>query len=85
MLGSGDESRAIGAMEIILNDQTPHPIYSYMVKKEWEKYVSYRIADDSAGVEALKLLSRYGRSLKAKMPDVSISGLIHWVDLISLK
>jgi D-alanine-D-alanine ligase len=53
MLGSGDESRAIGAMEIILNDQTPHPIYSYMVKKDWEKYVSYRIADDPAAAESV--------------------------------
>ena len=66
MLGSGDESRAIGAMEIILNDQTPHPIYSYMVKKDWEKYVSYRIADDQAAMECVEAAVRVWKIIKGK-------------------
>jgi D-alanine-D-alanine ligase len=66
MLGTGDDSRAIGAMEIILNDQTPHPIYSYMVKKDWEKYVSYKIADDAAATESVEAAVRVWKIIKGK-------------------
>ena len=66
VLSSGDESRAIGAMEIILNEKTPHPIYSYSVKKDWEKYVSYRIADDPVAIECVEQAVRIWKIIKGK-------------------
>lgn len=66
MIGSGDETIAIGAMEIILNDKTPHPFYSYAVKKDWEKYVSYRIADDLAALECIETAIKVWKIIKGK-------------------
>jgi len=66
ILGSGDDTQAIGAMEILLNDKTPHPIYSYTVKKDWEKYVSYRIADDSTAMECVETAIKVWKTIKGK-------------------
>jgi D-alanine-D-alanine ligase len=66
VLGSGNDTRPIGAMEIILNEQTPHPIYSYTVKKDWEKYVSYRIADDAAARECVEAAVKVWKIIKGK-------------------
>jgi D-alanine-D-alanine ligase len=66
VLGSGNDTRAIGAMEIILNDKTPHPIYSYSVKKDWEKYVSYKIADDPAAQECIEAAIKTWKIIKGK-------------------
>lgn len=66
VLGSGDETCAIGAMEIVLNDKTPHPVYSYTVKKDWEKYVSYRIADDSTSQECIEMAIKVWKIIKGK-------------------
>jgi D-alanine-D-alanine ligase len=66
VLGSGNDTRPIGAMEIILNEQTPHPIYSYTVKKDWEKYVSYRIADDVAARECIDTAVKVWKIIKGK-------------------
>jgi D-alanine-D-alanine ligase len=66
ILGSGNETRAIGAMEIILNEKTPHPIYSYTVKKDWDKYVSYRIADDLVALECVDTAIKVWKIIKGK-------------------
>jgi D-alanine-D-alanine ligase len=66
ILGNGEETRSIGAMEIILNEKTPHPIYSYTVKKDWEKYVSYRIADDLTAQECIDTAIRVWKIIKGK-------------------
>ncbi len=66
ILGTGNETRAIGAMEIILNDETPHPIYSYTVKKDWEKYVSYKIPDDSVARECIQTAITVWKIIKGK-------------------
>jgi D-alanine-D-alanine ligase len=66
VLGSGNDTHPIGAMEIILNEQTPHPIYSYTVKKDWEKYVSYRIADDVAARECIDAAVKVWKIIKGK-------------------
>ncbi len=66
VLGTGENTRAIGAMEIILNGEAPHPVYSYSVKKDWEKYVSYRIADDPAAMECVEAAVKIWKILKGK-------------------
>lgn len=66
VLGSGDDSRAIGAMEIILNSHAPHPIYSYTVKKDWEKYVSYQIVEDPVALECMQMSIKIWKLIKGK-------------------
>lgn len=66
VLGSGKDTHAIGAMEIILNEQTPHPIYSYSVKKDWEKYVTYELADDLSARECIDVAIKAWKIIKGK-------------------
>lgn len=66
VLGNGEDSRAIGAMEIILNQNSPHPIYSYTIKKDWEKYVSYKIAQDAVARECCQLAVKIWKRIKGK-------------------
>ena len=64
--GSGNHTKALGTMEILLNDQAPHPIYSYSVKKDWEKYASYRIATDPVAVQCAELAVEIWKLIKGK-------------------
>ena len=66
VLGDGEDTRAIGAMEIILNKDTPHPIYSYTVKKDWEKYVSYKISEDPIARECCLAAVKSWKRIKGK-------------------
>jgi len=66
ILGSGDETRAMGAMEIVLNEKAPHPIYSYSVKKDWKKYVSYRISDDLIARKCMDAAIKAWKIIKGK-------------------
>jgi D-alanine-D-alanine ligase len=66
VLGNGEDCRAIGAMEIFLNQDAPHSIYSYTVKKDWEKYVSYRIAEDAAAQECCETAVKIWKIIKGK-------------------
>ena len=64
--GSGNDTKALGTMEIILNEQAPHPIYSYSVKKDWEKYASYRIANDPVAIKCAELAVEIWKHIKGK-------------------
>lgn len=66
VIGSGENTRALGTMEIMLNEHTPHPIYSYSVKKDWEKYASYKIADDAVALECAELAVKIWKHIKGK-------------------
>lgn len=49
VLGTGDDARVIGAMEVILRDNAPGNAYSYENKERYEEQVEYRlIAGDLA-------------------------------------
>ena len=72
--GSGHDTKALGTMEIILNDRAPHPIYSYSVKKDWEKYASYQIANDPVAIKCAELAVEIWKLIKGK--DAGLS-LIH--------
>jgi len=64
--GSGDETKAIGTMEILLNEHAPHPIYSSSVKKDWEKYASYKIVNDPVAMECAEIAVEVWKRIKGK-------------------
>ncbi len=64
--GSGDDTKALGTMEILLNESAPHPIYSYSVKKDWEKYASYRIANDPVALKCAEIAIDVWKLIKGK-------------------
>jgi D-alanine--D-alanine ligase (EC 6.3.2.4) len=58
IIGTGEKARIIGAIEVLINDKSDSPIYSYDNKEHFEKRVTYRKADDEilreCGTLALK-------------------------------
>jgi D-alanine-D-alanine ligase len=66
IIGSGDDSKAIGTLEILLNENTPHPFYSYSVKKDWEKYASYKTAVDPVGLKCAEIAVEVWKLIKGK-------------------
>ncbi len=49
ILGTGDQSRSIGVIEVKLNNQAEPDVYSYHNKEKYEKLVDYRlVTDDTA-------------------------------------
>lgn len=64
--GSGNDAQSLGVLEIILNEHAPHPMYSYTVKKDWEKYAGYRIADDPAAIKCAKIAVDIWKIIKGK-------------------
>lgn len=66
IIGSGDDTKALGTMEILLNESAPHPIYSYSVKKDWEKYASYRIANDPVALKCAEIAIEVWKLIKGK-------------------
>jgi len=64
--GSGDETKSVGTMEILFNEHAPHPIYSCTVKKDWEKYASYKIATDQVANECASLAIAVWKLIKGK-------------------
>ncbi len=66
MLGSGKSARTLGVMEIVFNNNCQHRIYSYSVKKEYEKYVSYQLADDTSSRECADMAKKIWELLDGK-------------------
>lgn len=66
VIGRGNDTKALGTMEIILNEHAPHPIYSYSVKKDWEKYASYKIANDQVALECAEIAVDIWKKIKGK-------------------
>jgi D-alanine-D-alanine ligase len=64
--GSGEDTKAIGTMEILLNENAPHPIYSSSVKKDWEKYASYKIVNDPVALECAEIAVEVWKRIKGK-------------------
>ncbi len=64
--GSGDDAKALGTLEIVLNEHAPHPIYSYSVKKDWEKYASYKIAVDPVALKCAEMAVEVWKLIKGK-------------------
>ncbi|MCX6238661.1 MAG: D-alanine--D-alanine ligase [Bacteroidia bacterium] len=64
--GSSEDTKAIGTMEILLNEHAPHPFYSCSVKKDWEKYASYKIADDTVALKCAEIAVDIWKRIKGK-------------------
>ncbi|MEI6678253.1 MAG: hypothetical protein WCL21_06580 [Mariniphaga sp.] len=64
--GSGNDTKSLGVLEIILNEHAAHPIYSYTVKKDWEKYAGYRIADDPVALKSAEIAVDIWKIIKGK-------------------
>lgn len=63
VLGTGKEARAIGVMEVILNDQAEPEVYSYANKEHWEGLVEYRLATDEMAQKAQEVALAAWRGL----------------------
>lgn len=66
IVGSDNDAKAIGTLEIILNEEAPHSIYSYSVKKDWERYVSYSIASDAVALKCAEIAVDVWKIIKGK-------------------
>lgn len=45
IIGTGDDASALGTIEILYNEKVGTKIYSYDIKNEYEKFVTYEIPD----------------------------------------
>ena len=66
ILGSGGAGRVLGVMEVVFNKNCSHKIYSYSVKKEYEKYVSYQIANDAPAMECAAMAKKIWKLIDGK-------------------
>lgn len=66
IVGTGEDAKSLGTMEIILNENAPHPIYSYTIKKEWKKYARYALASDPVAIECGKIALEVWKIIKGK-------------------
>jgi D-alanine-D-alanine ligase len=64
--GSGPYTKAIGTLEVLLNEHAPHPIYSFSVKKDWEKYASYKLAYDPVALKCAEIAVQAWKIIKGK-------------------
>lgn len=55
LLGSGSSARAVAAMEIHLGEKAEPGLYSLSNKENYEDRVTYTIADDAMGREAMRV------------------------------
>ena len=58
LIGDGEATEALGALEVVLLDQRDDGIYTYGSKEECEVLVEYRAATDTLALEAQRLARR---------------------------
>ena len=63
MVGTGAEARALGVMEIMLNEYAEPHAYTYENKEDYEKRVQYRLIDDALAVQAREIALAAWRGL----------------------
>ncbi len=63
MLGSGARARAVGVMEVVLQDGAEPEMYSFLNKKDWVTRVCYRLEEGDVAAEARNLALRVWRGL----------------------
>lgn len=63
IVGTGDQAKAVGTMEIMLNKKAEKDVYSYNNKENWESFVKYKAASghekeacESLALNAYRLL-----------------------------
>ena len=55
IVGTGNRATALGTIEIIYNEHVDTKIYSYDIKNEYEKYVTYEVPDASLCAQCAEL------------------------------
>jgi D-alanine-D-alanine ligase len=55
IIGTGDDARVVGVIEVLLNEQAEKGAYSYINKKKYEELVTYRLADDNMAADAARV------------------------------
>ena len=55
IIGTGDESKAIGAIEVTLNEGADIPAYSYHNKSNFQELVKYKAVEDSTAKLAMDI------------------------------
>lgn len=55
IIGTGDDAKAVGVIEVLLNEQAEKGAYSYINKKKYEELVTYRLADDKMALDAAQV------------------------------
>lgn len=63
ILGTGDSTRAIGALEVTLHGPADRHAYSYANKKHYEDRVRYDLAEDDAAARAIEVACAAWRAL----------------------
>ena len=66
IVGTGRETRALGAMEVILNPDAEQHAYSYENKEHYENLVRYAAVDDAEARQAMEISIRAWRGLGLK-------------------
>jgi len=52
IVGTGDEARSIGCIEVLLNNRAEPDVYSYHNKEKYENLVTYTLVDDETSKAA---------------------------------
>jgi D-alanine-D-alanine ligase len=66
IVGTGDEARCIGVIEIILKDNAEKGVYSYVNKEECEERIIYSLTDQEAVDACSELALQAWRCLRAE-------------------
>ena len=55
IIGTGDDAKAVGVIEVLLNKQAEKGAYSYINKKKYEELVTYSLVDDKMASDAARV------------------------------
>lgn len=66
IVGSGDDAKCIGVMEIILNHKAEKGIYSYINKEEYEERVEYVLASPEDTMKCADLALNAWKAIRAE-------------------
>ncbi len=66
LLGSAEEARILGVMEVLLGENAEDSAYSYLNKAEYESRVSYRLVDDAQARAGAELALAAWRGLNCR-------------------
>lgn len=55
LIGTGRETQVLAVMEVVLGGEAEQGVYSYINKAEYERLVSYRLADDAEAAASAAL------------------------------
>jgi len=63
IVGTGQDSAAVGVMEVLLRHEAEKDVYSYLNKENYEELVEYRLADDDEAARAAEVALSAWRGL----------------------